>query len=128
MLKLMSKDEHVFEIEQLLVIQSVTIKALVDDDCALSVIPLDNVDAKNLTLVIEFLKKQALFDRCYKGRRCLKELNMEISQHLATICMQKKSKIFELGVYGVLEGSTTICGVCDSTRFAVQPLRQPEID
>nr|GEZ94067.1 SKP1-like protein 1A [Tanacetum cinerariifolium] len=61
MLKLMSKDEHVFEIEQSLAIQSVTIKALVDDDCASSVIPLANVDAKNLTLVIEFLKKQALF-------------------------------------------------------------------
>ncbi|GJY79305.1 SKP1-like protein 1B [Tanacetum coccineum] len=61
MLKLMSKDEHVFEIKQSLVIQSVTIKALVDDDCASSVIPLPNVDAKNITLVIEFLKKQALF-------------------------------------------------------------------
>nr|GEZ12382.1 SKP1-like protein 11 [Tanacetum cinerariifolium] len=61
MLKLMSKDEHVFEIEQSLAIQSVTIKALVDDDCSSSVIPLTNIDAKNITLVIKFLKKQALF-------------------------------------------------------------------
>ncbi|PWA57811.1 S-phase kinase-associated protein 1-like protein [Artemisia annua] len=61
MLTLMSKDKEVFTIEQSLAIQSVTIKALVDDDCASSVIPLPNVDAKTLTLVIEFLKKHALF-------------------------------------------------------------------
>ncbi|KAJ9538550.1 hypothetical protein OSB04_031283 [Centaurea solstitialis] len=57
-LTLMSTDKHLFNIEEHLAVQSVTIRNMVEEDCATSVIPLPNVDAETLALVIEYLNQQ----------------------------------------------------------------------
>ncbi|KVH93952.1 SKP1-like protein 11 [Cynara cardunculus var. scolymus] len=59
MLTFMSKDKQQFTIEEEFAVQSVTIRNMVEEDCASSVIPLPNVHSETLTLVIEYLNKQA---------------------------------------------------------------------
>lgn len=54
---LKSCDGETFEVEELVVLESQTIKHMVEDDCADSVIPLPNVTSKILAKVIEYCKK-----------------------------------------------------------------------
>ncbi|KAJ9535181.1 hypothetical protein OSB04_un001739 [Centaurea solstitialis] len=57
-LTLMSKDKQLFNIEEHLAVQSVTIRNMVKEDGASSVIPLPRVDSETLALVIEYLNRQ----------------------------------------------------------------------
>ncbi|KAL2905921.1 SKP1-like protein 1B [Bienertia sinuspersici] len=54
---LKSSDGETFEIEEIVALESQTIKHMVEDDCADSVIPLPNVTSKILSKVIEYCKK-----------------------------------------------------------------------
>ncbi len=54
---LKSSDGESFEVEEVVAVQSQTIKHMIEDDCASSVIPLPNVNSKILAKVIEFCKK-----------------------------------------------------------------------
>ena len=55
-LELKSSDNKIFEVEELVAVQSETIKSLVEDGCADNVIPLPNVDSKTLELVLDWCK------------------------------------------------------------------------
>ncbi|KAM3282996.1 SKP1-like protein 11 [Capsicum chacoense] len=57
MITLQSSDKDVFEIEQSILIQSGTIKNMVEDD--FTFIPLPNVDTETLIKIIEYMKKHA---------------------------------------------------------------------
>uniref|UniRef100_A0A7C8Z233 SKP1-like protein n=1 Tax=Opuntia streptacantha TaxID=393608 RepID=A0A7C8Z233_OPUST len=54
---LRSSDGETFEVEEAVALESQTIKHMVEDDCADSVIPLPNVSSKILAKVIEYCKK-----------------------------------------------------------------------
>lgn len=54
---LRSSDGEVFEVEEVVALESQTIKHMVEDDCADSVIPLPNVTGKILSKIIEYCKK-----------------------------------------------------------------------
>jgi len=54
---LRSSDGETFEVEEAVALESQTIKHMVEDDCADSVIPLPNVTSKILAKVIEYCKK-----------------------------------------------------------------------
>ncbi|GMY05431.1 SKP1-like protein 1B [Fagus crenata] len=53
---LMSSDGKTFEVEESVAMESQTIKHMIEDDCAQSVIPLPNVKSDTLALVIEYCK------------------------------------------------------------------------
>ncbi|XP_052196449.1 SKP1-like protein 1B [Diospyros lotus] len=54
---LRSSDGEAFEVEEAVVAESQTIKHMIEDDCANSIIPLPNVTSKILAKVIEYCKK-----------------------------------------------------------------------
>uniref|UniRef100_A0A5B6YPC3 SKP1-like protein n=1 Tax=Davidia involucrata TaxID=16924 RepID=A0A5B6YPC3_DAVIN len=54
---LKSSDGESFEVEEAVALESQTIKHMIEDDCADSVIPLPNVTSKILAKVIEYCKK-----------------------------------------------------------------------
>ncbi|KAG5530166.1 hypothetical protein RHGRI_030515 [Rhododendron griersonianum] len=54
---LKSSDGEAFEVEEVVALESQTIKHMIEDDCADSVIPLPNVTSKILAKVIEYCKK-----------------------------------------------------------------------
>ncbi|KAL7231271.1 hypothetical protein ACSBR2_009522 [Camellia fascicularis] len=54
---LKSSDGEAFEVEESVALESQTIKHMIEDDCAHSVIPLPNVTSKILAKVIEYCKK-----------------------------------------------------------------------
>ncbi|KAJ8451910.1 hypothetical protein Cgig2_007393 [Carnegiea gigantea] len=54
---LRSSDGETFEVDEAVALESQTIKHMVEDDCADSVIPLPNVTSKILAKVIEYCKK-----------------------------------------------------------------------
>ncbi|KAK9678815.1 hypothetical protein RND81_11G234700 [Saponaria officinalis] len=54
---LKSSDGETFEVEETVALESQTIKHMIEDDCADSVIPLPNVTSKILAKVIEYCKK-----------------------------------------------------------------------
>jgi S-phase kinase-associated protein 1 len=51
-----------FDVEEAVAMKSQTIKHMIEDDCANSVIPLPNVSAKTLTKVIEYCKEHVKAD------------------------------------------------------------------
>ncbi|GMY05434.1 SKP1-like protein 1B [Fagus crenata] len=53
---LMSSDGKTFEVEESVAMESQTIKHMIEDDCAQSVIPLPNVKSETLARVIEYCK------------------------------------------------------------------------
>ncbi|KAK2652433.1 hypothetical protein Ddye_012289 [Dipteronia dyeriana] len=57
LLTLQSEDGKVFEVKDTIATQSVTIKGMVDDDCATSTIPVCNVTGRTLAMVIEWWNK-----------------------------------------------------------------------
>ncbi|CAH9079246.1 unnamed protein product [Cuscuta epithymum] len=57
MIVLKSSDGETFEVEVMVAEQSQTIKHMIDDDCADTVIPLPNVTSKILAKVIEYCKR-----------------------------------------------------------------------
>ncbi|OWM83965.1 SKP1-like protein 1 [Punica granatum] len=57
MITLRSSDGETFEVEESVAVESQTIKHMIEDDCADSVIPLPNVSSKILSKVIEYCKK-----------------------------------------------------------------------
>lgn len=57
MITLKSSDGDLFEVEESVAVESQTIKHLIEDDCANSVIPLLNVSSKILSKVIEYCRK-----------------------------------------------------------------------
>ncbi|XP_060211362.1 SKP1-like protein 14 [Lycium barbarum] len=59
-LTLKSSDGDEFELEESIAIQSLMIKKMVEDGCAVGVIPLFNVDTETLTKIIEYLKMHQL--------------------------------------------------------------------
>ncbi|XP_059274680.1 SKP1-like protein 11 [Lycium ferocissimum] len=59
-LTLKSSDGDEFELEESIVVQSLMIKKMVEDGCAVGVIPLFNVDTETLTKIIEYLKMHQL--------------------------------------------------------------------
>ncbi|KAM7526876.1 hypothetical protein LguiA_016778 [Lonicera macranthoides] len=58
-LTLKSSDGTEFVVKESIAIQSVTIKNMVDDNCATTTIPLPNVDGKTLQLALDFCTKHA---------------------------------------------------------------------
>ncbi|KAL3634325.1 SKP1-like protein 3 [Castilleja foliolosa] len=54
---LRSSDGEVFEVEEAVAVESQTIKHMIEDDCAYSVIPLHNVTGVILSKVIEYCKR-----------------------------------------------------------------------
>ncbi|GJY59944.1 SKP1-like protein 1B, partial [Tanacetum coccineum] len=52
-----SKDGKTFEIEESVALQSETIKHMIEDGCAGSVIPTPNITGKILSKVVEYLNK-----------------------------------------------------------------------
>ncbi|KAK3220375.1 hypothetical protein Dsin_014345 [Dipteronia sinensis] len=60
LLTLQSEDGEVFEVKETIATQSVTIKGMVDDDCATSTIPVCNVTGRTLAMVIEWWNKHEI--------------------------------------------------------------------
>ncbi|KAH9607404.1 hypothetical protein KSS87_017528 [Heliosperma pusillum] len=56
-INLKSSDGETFEVEEIVAMESQTIKHMVEDDCADNVIPLPNVTSTILAKVIEYCKK-----------------------------------------------------------------------
>ncbi|KAK8560950.1 hypothetical protein V6N13_026385 [Hibiscus sabdariffa] len=56
---LMSSDLESFEVDEAVVLQSQTIKNMIEDNCAEGKIPLPNVTGKTLSKVLEYCKKHA---------------------------------------------------------------------
>ena len=54
---LKSSDGETFEVEEVVALESQTIKHMIEDDCADNGIPLPNVTSKILSKVIEYCKK-----------------------------------------------------------------------
>ncbi|PWA37609.1 hypothetical protein CTI12_AA588650 [Artemisia annua] len=54
---LKSSDNETFELDETVALESQTIKHMIEDDCADSVIPLPNVTGKILSKVVEYCKK-----------------------------------------------------------------------
>ena len=54
---LKSSDNETFEVDETVALESQTIKHMIEDDCADSVIPLPNVTGKILSKVVEYCKK-----------------------------------------------------------------------
>nr|GEV10148.1 SKP1-like protein 1B [Tanacetum cinerariifolium] len=54
---LRSSDGDTFEIDEKVALESETIKHMIEDECAGSVIPIPNVTSKILSMVIEYCKK-----------------------------------------------------------------------
>ncbi|KAK1355939.1 Fimbriata-associated protein [Heracleum sosnowskyi] len=59
MIMLRSSDGETFEVEKAVVVESRTIKHMIEDDCADTAIPLPNVTGSILSKVIEYCKKHA---------------------------------------------------------------------
>ncbi|KAJ0796482.1 putative S-phase kinase-associated protein [Helianthus annuus] len=59
---LKSSDGETFEVEETGALESQTIKHMIEDDCADTVIPLPNVTSKILSKVIEYCKKHVQAD------------------------------------------------------------------
>ncbi|CAI9763813.1 unnamed protein product [Fraxinus pennsylvanica] len=57
MITLKSFDAVVFKVEEIVALESQTIKLMIEDDCADNEIPVPNVSGKILAMVIEFCKK-----------------------------------------------------------------------
>ncbi|CDP16773.1 unnamed protein product [Coffea canephora] len=57
MITLQSSDGETFEVEEVVAMESRTIKHMIEDDCANSSIPIPNVTSNTLTKVIEYCKK-----------------------------------------------------------------------
>ncbi|KAK9108680.1 hypothetical protein Sjap_016740 [Stephania japonica] len=70
---LKSSDNETFDIEEAVAVESQTIKHMIEDDCADSVIPLPNVTGKILAKVIEYCKKHV--DASKSDDRSDEELN-----------------------------------------------------
>ncbi|KAK4361487.1 hypothetical protein RND71_020439 [Anisodus tanguticus] len=73
MLTLKSSDGDEFELEESIVIQCQTIKHMVED--GFSLIPLQNVDTKTLTKIIEYMKKHA--EKTESNKEEIKNFNKE---------------------------------------------------
>ncbi|GMH24006.1 hypothetical protein Nepgr_025849 [Nepenthes gracilis] len=56
-ISLKSSDGETFEVEEVVALESQTIKHMIEDDCADNAIPLPNVTSKILAKVIEYCKK-----------------------------------------------------------------------
>ncbi|KAL9999252.1 putative S-phase kinase-associated protein [Helianthus debilis subsp. tardiflorus] len=56
---LKSSDGETFEIEEVVALESQTIKHMIEDDCANTTIPLPNVTGKIMSMVVEYCKKHA---------------------------------------------------------------------
>ncbi|XP_059624695.1 SKP1-like protein 1A [Cornus florida] len=54
---LRTSDGETFEVEEAVALQSQTIKHMIEDDCADSIIPLPNVTSKILPKIVEYCKK-----------------------------------------------------------------------
>ncbi|XP_073047441.1 SKP1-like protein 1B [Primulina eburnea] len=59
MIKMKSSEGDMFEVEELVAMESQTIRHMVEDDCADSVIPLPNVASNILAKVIEYCRRHA---------------------------------------------------------------------
>ncbi|KAA8534446.1 hypothetical protein F0562_031963 [Nyssa sinensis] len=59
MLTLKSSDGEEFVVDEFVAIQSITIKNMVEDNCASNTIPIPNIDGKTLAMLIEYCKKHA---------------------------------------------------------------------
>lgn len=57
MITLRSSDNETFEVEEIVANESLTIKHMIEDDCANTTIPLANVTGEILAKVIEYCKK-----------------------------------------------------------------------
>ncbi|KAI3977956.1 hypothetical protein MKX01_032333 [Papaver californicum] len=57
MISLKSSDGEIFEIEEIVAHQSLTIKHIIEDDCADNAIPLPNVTSKILKRIIDYCNK-----------------------------------------------------------------------
>nr|GEU50287.1 SKP1-like protein 1A [Tanacetum cinerariifolium] len=58
MIVLKSSDGETFEVEEIVALESQTIKHMIEDDCADTSIPLPNATSKILSKVIEYCKKR----------------------------------------------------------------------
>ncbi|PIA50655.1 hypothetical protein AQUCO_01200103v1 [Aquilegia coerulea] len=61
---LRSSDGEAFEVDEAVIVQSQTIKHMIEDECASDVIPLANVTSKIMAKVIEYCKKHVENQEC----------------------------------------------------------------
>ncbi|KAF3432827.1 hypothetical protein FNV43_RR23929 [Rhamnella rubrinervis] len=66
MITLKSSDGEVFEVDEMVAVQSQMIKHMIEDNCADNAIPLANVNSKILAKVVEYCKKHVA-DDSYKA-------------------------------------------------------------
>ncbi|CAK9143847.1 unnamed protein product [Ilex paraguariensis] len=59
-ISLLSSDGEVFEVDETVAMEALTIKHMIEDDCADDTIPLPNVTSTILSKVIEYCKKHAV--------------------------------------------------------------------
>ncbi|XP_059624691.1 SKP1-like protein 1A [Cornus florida] len=57
---LRSSTDETFEVEEAVALESQTIKHMIEDDCADSIIPLANVSSNILSMIIEYCKKHVV--------------------------------------------------------------------
>ncbi|KAJ9538552.1 LOW QUALITY PROTEIN: hypothetical protein OSB04_031285 [Centaurea solstitialis] len=110
-LTLMSKDKQLFNIEEHLAVQSVTIRNMVKEDGASSVIPLPRVDSETLALVIEYLnrRKTRTMRRNERGEiptlleLAKAALDLDIKKLMDAACMKVADLIKDFTLEEVLE-------------------------
>ncbi|KAK3001148.1 hypothetical protein RJ639_021073 [Escallonia herrerae] len=90
MLTLKTSDGQEFEVEESVMLQSETIKSMVDDGCDMVAIPLPNVDSKTLVTVLEYCKRHAAAGSSEKEEEELKAFDQGFLEGM------KKDTLFEL--------------------------------
>ena len=91
---LKSCDGETFEVEEQVVLESQTIKHMVEDDCADSVIPLPNVTSKILAKVIEYCKKHV--DSPKSSENNVRQVDEELKTWDADFVRVDQATLFDL--------------------------------
>ncbi|XP_016491574.1 SKP1-like protein 11 [Nicotiana tabacum] len=86
---LKSSDGDEFQLEESIAIGSVTIKNMVEDDCASNTIPLPNVDTEALVKIIEYLKKHAEISGSDEEEEIKKTKIKDFDKEFVSVKMQK---------------------------------------
>nr|XP_009607248.3 SKP1-like protein 11 [Nicotiana tomentosiformis] len=87
---LKSNDGDEFQLEESIAIGSVTIKNMVEDDCASNIIPLPNVDTETLIKTIEYLKKHAEISGSDEEEEEIKKTKIkDFDKEFVSVKMQK---------------------------------------
>lgn len=91
---LKSSDGEVFEVEEVVALESQTLKHMVEEDCANTEIPLPNVTSSILAKVIEYCKKHV--DSAAAGDKDAKFTNDTIKAWDAEFVRVDQNTLFDL--------------------------------